>query len=115
MCDDDNSKAVCKVCNDKIPRGGSNLKAFNTTNLRKHLEHHQNKYKEFLAEVEKEKVRAHGRKDEFEVLSQPKIDKSLELLKPYGTESPRYIAITNAMTRMIARLSAFFNSRRRRI
>ena len=50
LAENNNSKSICK---DKIPRGGSNLKSFNITNLQKHLEHqHQEKYTELL-EVEK--------------------------------------------------------------
>jgi len=85
--DNDHSKAVCKICKDTIPRGGSSPKSFNTTNLRKHLEHHQDKYKELL-EVEKEKVHARDHKDdERQDLLQPKIDKSFEQMKPYATDS----------------------------
>ena len=99
LCDDDNTKVICKVCSDRIPRGGNIPKSFNTTNLRKHLEHwHQDKYRELL-EVEKEKARV-KKSDERQAL-QPKIDESFEALKPYSTESPQYIAITNAVARMI--------------
>ena len=100
LCDDDSTKVICKVCSDRIPRGGSNPKSFNTTNLRKHLEkRHLEKYRELL-KVEKEKARVNS-SDERQA-SQPKIDESFEAMKPYNTESPRYIAITNAVARMIA-------------
>ena len=100
LCDDDNTKVICKVCSDRIPRGGNIPKSFNTTNLQKHLEHwHRDKYRELL-EVEKEKARV-KKSDERQPL-QPKIDESFEALKPYSTESPRYISITNAVARMIA-------------
>ena len=33
LCDNDDSKATCQVCNEKISRGGSKRKAYNTTNL----------------------------------------------------------------------------------
>ena len=48
VCGDDDSKAVCKTCNDKVSRGGSVRKSYNTTNLRKHLEQrrHKDKHKE---------------------------------------------------------------------
>jgi len=76
--DNDHSKAVCKICKDTISRDGSSPKSLNTTNLQKHLEHHQDKYKELL-EVEKEKACAHNHKDdERQALLQPKIDKSFE-------------------------------------
>ena len=97
LCDDDNVKVICKVCNDRIPRGGVNPKSFNTTNLRKHLEkRHQENYRELL-KVEKDKTHVNERQ-----ASQPKIDESFEALKPYSTESPRYIAITNAVAQVIS-------------
>ena len=50
------------VCSNRIPRGGSIPKLFNTSNLRKHLEHwHRDKYRKLL-EVEKEK--AHVKKSD---------------------------------------------------
>ena len=64
------------------------------------MEHwHRDKYRELL-EVEKEKARV-KKSDERQAL-QPKIDENFEALKPYSTESPRYIAITNAVAQMIA-------------
>ena len=43
----DASKAVCHTCNELVSRGGKSPRSFNTTNLRKHLEAHPDKYKEF--------------------------------------------------------------------
>ena len=45
---EDKSKAICLTCKEKVSRGGSNPKNFNTTNLRKHLQSHRDKYKEFV-------------------------------------------------------------------
>jgi len=42
---DDKSKAVCMTCSEAISRGGTNLKHYNTTNLRKHLQSHDKEYK----------------------------------------------------------------------
>ena len=44
---EDKSKAICLTCKEKVSQGGSNPKNFNTTNLRKHLQSHRDKYKEF--------------------------------------------------------------------
>ena len=49
------TKAVCLTCKEKVSRGGSTPKTFNTSNLRKHLEGHGDKFKEY---VEKEKKEA---------------------------------------------------------
>ena len=48
------TKAICQGCKDKVSRGGSNYKTFNTSNLRKHLQGHPAIFEEFL-EKEKEK------------------------------------------------------------
>ena len=74
------------VCSYRIPRGGSKLKSYNTTNLRKHLEkRHLEKYRELL-KVEKEKV--HVNSSDERQASQPKINKSFKAMKYYSTESP---------------------------
>ena len=44
---EDKSKVMCLTCNEKVSQGGNNLKHFNTTNLRKHLQSHSNEYKKF--------------------------------------------------------------------
>ena len=44
---EEKSKAVCLTCNEKVSLGGNNPKNFNTTNLRKHLQSHSDKYKKF--------------------------------------------------------------------
>ena len=45
---EDKSKAICLTCSEKVSQGGNNQKHFNTTNLRKHLQGHSGKYKEFF-------------------------------------------------------------------
>ena len=48
VCDDD-SKALRITCKNKISRGGSKRKSYNTTNLHKHLEqHHKDIFKELV-------------------------------------------------------------------
>jgi hypothetical protein len=59
ILEDDNTKAMCKVCQEKgsrivISRGGKTCKQFTTTNLRNHLRKHP---KEFLALSADEKER----------------------------------------------------------
>ena len=50
----DTTEKTCHICNTHVSRGGSVPKTFNTSNLRKHLKGHPEKYKEFL-EFEQEK------------------------------------------------------------
>ena len=58
VCGDDDSKAVCKTCNDQVSRGSSVRKSYNTTNLRKHLEQrHKDKHKELMELEERERSR----------------------------------------------------------
>ena len=38
VCEEDDSKARCILCNENVSRGGSKRKSCNTTNLWKHLE-----------------------------------------------------------------------------
>jgi hypothetical protein len=59
VLEDDNTKAMCKVCQEKgsrivISRGGKTCKQFTTTNMRNHLRKHP---KEFLALSADEKER----------------------------------------------------------
>ena len=69
ICDDDKSKALCKICGERIPRGGKsakgfrgvgNRKSFNTTYLRRHLQHHPEENKKLVVaeNVEKERQQA---------------------------------------------------------
>ena len=55
VCGGDDSKVVCKTCNNKVSRGGSVRKSYNTTNFRKHLEQcHKDKHKELMELEERE-------------------------------------------------------------
>ena len=80
LCNSDDSKATCQVCNEKISRGGSKRKAYNMTNLRKHLQQHAGKYKELLEVEEREQSRKRSKEEEDKLL-QPKIDDTLEALQ----------------------------------
>ena len=101
LCDNDDSKATCQVCNEKISRGGSKRKAYNTTNLRKHLQQHAGKYKELLEVEEREQSRKRSKEEEDKLL-QPKINETLEALNLYSPASPRHVSITKAIALMIA-------------
>ena len=58
--EEDKSKAICFTCNEKVPRGGSNPKNFNTTNFCKHLQSHSDEYKKFCKKeaTKREKTQA---------------------------------------------------------
>ena len=79
LCDNDDSKATCQVCNEKISRGGSKRKAYNSTNLRKHLQQHAGKYKELLEVEEREQSRKRSKEEEDKLL-QPKINETVSNL-----------------------------------
>ena len=36
VCNDDNLKVSCKVCHERILRGGNTLKSFSAMNMREH-------------------------------------------------------------------------------
>ena len=76
VCGNDDSKAVCKTCNDKVSRGGSVRKSYNATNLCKHLEQrHKDKHKE-LMELEERKQSQKRLREEENNTVQPKIDET---------------------------------------
>ena len=58
----DNSKAVCKIFSEKILRGGSASKTFNTTTLRNHLRRHPDENKKLIVAetAKKESQQAHS-------------------------------------------------------
>ena len=49
----DKMKAICLNCKEKVSRGGSNPKNFNTTNLQKHLTSHKGEFQCLLIEKRK--------------------------------------------------------------
>ena len=54
---------VCHTCNEHVSRGGKSSRSFNTTNLRKHLEAHPDKFKEFSSmEEENAKEKSKGKR-----------------------------------------------------
>jgi len=86
ICEDDHSKAVCNVCRERIPRGGSTPKSFNTTNLRKHLRNHPDENKLVAAETtEKERKQAQS---STASTRQVTVAECFERQKPYSVENP---------------------------
>ena len=80
----DESKATCVHCQQSVSRGGKTSKAYNTSNLRKHLNwKHQEQYTA-LQQAEKDQKLV-------EELSckQPTIVEALENVKPYTFDHPR--------------------------
>ena len=63
LCQTDNAKAVCKICQTQVSRGGKSAKSFSPTNLETHLQRHEIEYREYL-EKKKEEETAKKRKSE---------------------------------------------------
>ena len=101
ICDDDNSKAICKVCRERILRGGNTPKSFNTTNLRKHLRNHPEENKKLIVAETAERERKQAQSSTA-TTRQVTVAECFEHQKPYSTENPHYKEITNAIALMIA-------------
>ena len=100
ICKTDNSKAVCKTCSERIPRGSSSAKTFNTTNLRNHLRRHPNENNQLIVAetARKESQQAHW----LTLLThQTTVAQCFEHQKPYSTSHPYNEQITNGIARMI--------------
>ncbi|XP_060761342.1 zinc finger BED domain-containing protein 4-like [Neoarius graeffei] len=88
--------AVCNVCNDAIPRGGSTPRQFNTTNLIRHLRiRHSTEYAEYEKLV---KPKATGSSPSP---SQPTLSESLHRREPYSRESKRWKDITSKVMEFV--------------
>ena len=69
---DDETKAICMECQEKVARGGAKTKSFSTSNMRKHLQtHHPDKLKEL---VESEKAAAKSQASSITSSSQVTIE-----------------------------------------
>ena len=93
----DESKATCVHCQQSVSRGGKTCKAYNTSNLRKHLNwKHQEQYTA-LQQAEKDQKLV-------EELSckQPTIVEALENVNSYTFDHPRSRKITRLVWEMIA-------------
>ena len=107
---EDKSKAICLTCKEKVSRGGSNPKNFNTTNLRKHLQSHRDKYKEFCeketAKRDETQERAAAasalQTSEQASLKQSTLEGLAERKKPLSPDHPRAKELTYRLAVMIA-------------
>lgn len=89
ICDNDRSKAECKLCTGKVSRGGKESTSFNTSNLIKHLRtHHKPEYADF--------AKANAKPQ------QPTLTQVLEKREKMSRENPRAVKITEALTHFIA-------------
>lgn len=102
---EDKSKAVCLTCNEKVSRGGSNPKNFNTTNLRKHLQSHSDKFKKFSekeATKQEETQAANAQASAQASLKQITLQGLAERRKPFPPDHPRAKELTYRVAEMIA-------------
>lgn len=96
----DKTKAVCLTCKQLISRGGDNPKAFNTSNLRKHLEGHADKYKEFVAmEKKRQELELQSSKGKAKQVTLQDLE---EKRKPYAYDHPCAQRLTHRIAEMIA-------------
>ena len=107
---EDKSKAICLTCNEKVSRGGSNPKNFNTTNLRKHLQSHHDKYKEFCEKEATKRDETQERVAAASVLKtkaqaslkQSTLEGLAERKKPLSPDHPHGKELTYRLVVMIA-------------
>lgn len=113
ILEDDNTKAMCKVCQEEgsrivISRGGKNCKQFTTTNLRNHLRKHP---KEFLALSADEKTKRTQQDMEStesttvtmrkKLKTQMSLQQSIEAGRAWDMNSPQAQHITNLIGEMM--------------
>ncbi|XP_073700781.1 zinc finger BED domain-containing protein 4-like [Garra rufa] len=88
VSDKDVKLAVCNVCRDKIPRGGSKQRHFNTTNMIRHLRtRHTTEYAEY------EKLNQ-LKPTTSPFLNQPTVSDAFKRREPYSRDSTRWKDIT---------------------
>ncbi|KAI2655350.1 E3 SUMO-protein ligase ZBED1 [Labeo rohita] len=88
VSDRDVKLAVCNVCHDEIPRGGSKQRHFNTTNMIRHLRtHHTTEYAEY------EKLNQ-PKPTTSPSLNQPTVSDAFKRREPYSRDSTRWKDIT---------------------
>lgn len=98
MCDTDVTFAICNVCKEKISRGGSKVKNFNTTNLIRHLKNHHSAQHGEFAKLTAENEKKKGEKTPQRLLTQP----TLESTHAYSRDSGKAKAITKKVMEFIA-------------
>lgn len=90
------AKAVCHTCKELVCRGGNSPRSFNTTNLRKHLEAHPAKFKEFSSmEEESSKEKLKGQR-------QITLAALLDRQKPYSIDHPRAKVLSHRIAEIMA-------------
>ena len=90
---EDKTKAVCLTCKEKVPRGGKHPKSFNTSNLRKHLEGHEEKFKDYVEqEKRKQELSSSSSKGSYKQVT---LEALAEKRKPYAADHPRAILLYN--------------------
>ena len=102
---EDKSKAICLTCNEKVSRGGSNPKHFNTTNLRKHLQSHSSEYKKFCEKeaTKREEIAVANTQASAQArLKQITLQDLAERRKPFLPDHPRAKELTYRLAEMIA-------------
>ena len=102
---EDRSKAICLTCNKKVSRGGNNLKHFNTTNLRKHLQSHSSEYKKFCEKeaTKREEIAAANTQASVQArLKQITLQDLTERRKLYPPDHPCAKELTNRLAEIIA-------------
>ena len=99
----DIAQAICNICNATVPRGGTTVKTFNTTNLIRHLEKkHTEEHVEFKkrsAEKEKEK------QTPKRMLKQTTLDSA----RPYSRDSEKARGGTRKLLEFIVLADLPFN------
>ena len=100
----DESEASCSICPVDVPRGGKDVKSYNTSNMRRHLEtKHPEEFSQLQAKEKEEKERGKtssslsicGSSD------QPTIIESFTKTQPLAFDNPRAKAITRRIGEMI--------------
>lgn len=86
----DSKFAICKVCSKEIPRGGSQPKKFNTTNLIRHLKvRHAEEYDEFSKLASTKAERERFRLAAQAPLTQLPVTETLQQQQPYSKTSKK--------------------------
>ena len=98
----DIAQAICNICNTTVPRGGTTLKSFNTTNLIRHLEKkHTEQHVEFKKRSEeKEKAR---------LTPKLMLQTTLDRARPYSRGSEKAIGGTRKVLEFIVLADLPFN------
>jgi len=98
----DDSKVSCLLCPAIVPRGGKEVKNYNITNMRCHLEiNHEDEFATLIVK-EKELAKEKDKTSSTGTSSQPTIIDLLMKSQPFPFEQPRAKEITKKVGEMIA-------------